>query len=625
MKNYLLFILLAISSFSFAQNNCVTFNGLTNSADLGTAITANGSYTKMAWIKCNDWSVTRQILSNQFAVFSITTGKLSAGHGLSPLKVQDPATLSLNTWTFVAVTYDAPSDSIKLYKNGVLVSKAGSAGGHAAGNIILGASYLILDKFNGSMDEVCLWNRALSAAEIKHYCTHAPLNNATGLLSRYDCNEASGLNLLNLCTNGSPITGLLAVASRTTSPIQFTGNALSLDGSNDYVSLPNTLVSGTFTVEFWMKTTATGAGSASSAWYSGSGICDAEQGGVTNDWGISLTGDRLAFGVGNPDITLHSTAAVNTGAWIHVAASWSTAGEMKLYINGVLDASATGTATATRNVVTPRIGSIQTGSNFYLGSIDELRIWATARTQAQIQANMNKEINAAVEADLKAYYSFNQGTAAGTNTGLNVLLDTKGDANGAMVNFALTGSISNFIVQNLTLVTLPVKWESFTAKLQNKSVLLNWSVSAELNVKDYSVERSADGIRWISIGRLNAGNSSQGISQYQFTDAQPLSGSNYYRILQTDLDGKYGYSKTAVVSLAAATTALKILSNPVVDKQLRFQLGSGTVVRFVNSTGQEIWNKKLGAGTHQIDISGIAQGLYFLTTNTEKVSVLVNQ
>jgi hypothetical protein len=172
-----------------------------------------------------------------------------------------------------------------------------------------------------------------------------------------------------------------------------------------------------------MNTTSTGG---SGDWYNGNGIVDAEVGGGTEDWGTSLNGSLLSFGIGNPDITIYSTSNVNTGSWVHVAASWSqSTGDMSLYINGVLEA--TGTSATSARTAPPRItlGQLQTDINFYEGAIDELRIWDVVRSGSEISANMNSEINPATETDLVAYYSFNQGITAGTNTDLLTLMDMK--------------------------------------------------------------------------------------------------------------------------------------------------------------------------------------------------------
>jgi len=126
------------------------------------------------------------------------------------------------------------------------------------------------------------------------------------------------------------------------------GNALNFDGSNDYVVIPRS-ISGDFTIEYWMKTTQTGA--SGGQWYSGTGVVDAEVSGVTTDFGTSLNGSKISFGIGSPDMTIFSTSNVNTGNWVHIAATrQQSSGQFNLYVNGVLEATATG-ATAAQEVI----------------------------------------------------------------------------------------------------------------------------------------------------------------------------------------------------------------------------------------------------------------------------------
>jgi hypothetical protein len=220
------------------------------------------------------------------------------------------------------------------------------------------------------------------------------------------------------------------------------GNGLNTDGSNDYVSLPKPTLNN-MTIEYWVKTTQSSL--TGSQWYNGNGIVDAEVGGSTSDFGTALLNGKLAFGIGNPDVTIQSTTSINTGTWYHVAATWDgSTGEMKLYINGVLESTgsgATGTRTSPPNI---RIGSIQTGIQYFNGTIDELRIWNVVRTQTEIQSNMYNEVT--TSSSLPSYYKFNQGTSNGTNTGLTSLTDASGNSNtGTLYNFALTGTTSNWV------------------------------------------------------------------------------------------------------------------------------------------------------------------------------------
>jgi hypothetical protein len=239
-------------------------------------------------------------------------------------------------------------------------------------------------------------------------------------------------------TNWKDITNITTSLSET---IYGLGNGLNMDGSNDYISLPRPTLNN-FTIEYWVKTSMTSL--TGSQWYNGNGIVDAEVGGSTSDFGTSLLNGKIAFGVGAPDVTIQSTTTVNNGTWYHVAATWDgTTGSMKLYINGVLEASgsgSTGTRSAPPNI---RVGSIQTGIQYFSGTVDELRIWNSVRTQSEIQNNMNSEIS--TSSPLVGYYKFNQGTANGTNSGITSLTDASGNSNtGTLYNFALAGTTSNW-------------------------------------------------------------------------------------------------------------------------------------------------------------------------------------
>jgi hypothetical protein len=119
----------------------------------------------------------------------------------------------------------------------------------------------------------------------------------------------------------------------------------------------------------------------------GKGLVDGEVANVVNDFGVSLVGSHVAFGVGNPDTTIQSTSNVNDGAWHHVAVTRNAAtGAMVLYVDGVQQATATG-PTGTRSApANLRVGSLQTNLNFFAGQIDEVRLYNVALTAAQVAA-----------------------------------------------------------------------------------------------------------------------------------------------------------------------------------------------------------------------------------------------
>jgi hypothetical protein len=165
--------------------------------------------------------------------------------------------------------------------------------------------------------------------------------------------------------------------------------AAQFDGStNTYISVPLS-VSNSFTIGFWIKTTAVGG---TGQWYNGRGLVDGDVSGVANDFGISLVGNTVAFGVGNPDTTIVTPAPVNDGTWHHIAVTRdATGGHMSLYLDGVLRATGTGppgTRTASPNL---RIGSLQTGvaGGFLSGTIDDVQLFDQVFSPASVPTLMN--------------------------------------------------------------------------------------------------------------------------------------------------------------------------------------------------------------------------------------------
>ena len=86
---------------------------------------------------------------------------------------------------------------------------------------------------------------------------------------------------------------------------------------------------------------------------------------------------------------------VPTGRWTHVAVTY-TSGDARLYVNGALDAQSSAfTGTAPSDTAALCVGADRgdAGTNFYWrGMLDEVRVWASARTQAQIQSTMTLPI-----------------------------------------------------------------------------------------------------------------------------------------------------------------------------------------------------------------------------------------
>ena len=210
------------------------------------------------------------------------------------------------------------------------------------------------------------------------------------------------------------------------------------DGVDDFIALPNESnfdFTNQMTVEAWVKSSV-----APEQW-------DALVTKGDNSWRLHLnstgTVNFACSGTTSPDV--NSTSSVTDGNWHHVVGTLG-GNSIKIYIDGVLEnvVSTSGNINNTVNQVL--IGNNQTfDTRLFNGNIDEVRIWNVARTAEQINGSKNCELQGN-ETGLVAYYKFNQGLDAADNTAITTLTDATANVNnGTLVNFAKTGTTSNFL------------------------------------------------------------------------------------------------------------------------------------------------------------------------------------
>jgi uncharacterized repeat protein (TIGR03803 family) len=173
-------------------------------------------------------------------------------------------------------------------------------------------------------------------------------------------------------------------------------------------------------------------------------------------------------------------------------------------------------------------------------------------------------------------------------------------------------------VMDLNSSPLPVQWVDFTARKKDQSVLLEWQTAQEQNADQFIVERSNTNTAFQLIGMVTAtGNTATG-ARYSFIDQDPLNGDNYYRLKQTDKDGKFTYSKVVRINFEQQVL-FTISPNPAQDN-LTIKLSAGERVEAVvitDASGRLV--KRQGgfnASTAIIPITGLSKGMYWLQVET---------
>ena len=180
----------------------------------------------------------------------------------------------------------------------------------------------------------------------------------------------------------------------------------------------------------------------------------------------------------------------------------------------------------------------------------------------------------------------------------------------------------NFTFGSVSYV-LPLKIISFTAGRMNDYTKLNGIIGSELNVLNYELQRSDDGIGFYTIYTHNPYNRN-GTEFYSYEDRKPLNETAFYRLKVNDLAGKINYSHIVIVSANTTGTAFYVITNPV---GASIDLYASAVIKgfynytIVNTAGQVVQAGTLdikNAGAYSIYLKpAIVAGAYILVVQNE--------
>lgn len=175
------------------------------------------------------------------------------------------------------------------------------------------------------------------------------------------------------------------------------------------------------------------------------------------------------------------------------------------------------------------------------------------------------------------------------------------------------------------IIPLPILLSDFTAAASGDIVHLNWQTTTEMNNDYFTLERSSNGSNWTGINKIaGAGNSSTTLS-YSTVDLSPLPGVSYYRLKQTDYDGRFSYS-TIEKAVINTDSHLSIYPNPTKNilnvSGEKFELAEFLLVDVLGKDVTNLTKQITINTTHiQIDLSQLKTGIYYLKTQNaiEKV------
>ena len=172
--------------------------------------------------------------------------------------------------------------------------------------------------------------------------------------------------------------------------------SLDFDGDNDYVSIDgigSVIDTDEGSISLWAKTDVT---ELSRNYFSA--LVDVENS-IDLLYGISDGEVQLSYKGSGDAIGVNGSVDVNgDGLWHHIVGTWNAGGdEIKLYIDGELQGTTTGLSTLAGSVAKASIGNNANDENFFLGNIDEVSLWDTVLTAANVTTYYNDGFPSALE------------------------------------------------------------------------------------------------------------------------------------------------------------------------------------------------------------------------------------
>ena len=184
---------------------------------------------------------------------------------------------------------------------------------------------------------------------------------------------------------------------------------------------------------------------------------------------------------------------------------------------------------------------------------------------------------------------------------------------------------------SLTCTLLPVELTSFTAECKSGEVICNWSTASEINNDYFSIEKSVDGLNWNEIGNVKGAGNSSIQKNYEFVDESLLANQKiYYRLKQTDYDGKYEYHGPVSVICSSSHKWNLVLQNVPAANELDGTFFSNedenVSLDICDLQGRKIRTEQLyvinGSNMIKVNLKEIQNGIYFVKISDDKREIV---
>lgn len=626
------------------------FNGTSNriSAPHSTIydFALSTSFTFEAWIKHPTGSYTSEeiVLERKPASGALTINLkfnskkitfLARSNASEIFFITGTTELFDNNWHHVVGVRDASNNQLRVYVDGVLEGSVSAtySQGFTSTNAPIGIGFRASDNssfFKGAIDEVAIYNTALSpAAILQHYNNglvnlgYCDISIAPTIVS--DPSTATLVNQLyaydvNAVGNPAPTFSLTTFPSgmtinNTTGVIQWTPTSVgnynvvvnAINGVN-----PNAVQSFTINVQSPVADPANlqaVLNPPSNRFVSLTWVDNA-----SNELGYILerkNGDTLSV---NPYLVIDSVAA-NQSVYLDTTVDWLTTYSYRVKAYNLLMSSGYSNQASVSTPPAPIAAPTFLTASLFGSDLQFVQLhWVDNSSNELGFIIQRKSGDSTVAAPFVSIDSVDENITSFVDS--TVMLDSIYRYRVFAYN---ANSVSDF--SNLADIRVPVELTAFNVDMLNSSIILQWETATETNNAGFSIQRSKDNIKFTDIAFVKGSGTTTSKSVYSYIDKSALTGKYYYRLKQMDYDGKFWQSKVVEIDLGLPKSYSIEQNypnpfNPSTTLRFSLPLNSNVTIKLYNALGQEvanILNADLEAGIHEtvFDASNLASGVYF--------------
>jgi Concanavalin A-like lectin/glucanases superfamily/Secretion system C-terminal sorting domain len=590
--------------------------------------------------------------------------------------IQSTTAPALNEWVYVVGVYDGnAASSLCLYINGVLEASADNSriNGNISGyskelRLNIGRSPSGYRLFTGDIDEVRIWNRALTQDEIRTQMVSCSTVNTHNLLSYWNMNEGSGTAVRDSVgtANGTFFTALMTVHSSSklnAKSIRDPGKGWDAAENGEWAGLPIITVAGAGVGETNTIVSNT-----------------VNQITLRDGFAAKAPDDRTTPVVdGNPDMTwfaiendLEKTQWVPSSAPVGAASGYVKT-IAPISIGHSVTIAAAGILSSNDDIAAFSAGSptgspVTTGESFPAGVEKRSNLKWGVTQWGNVKANLvfnYSEVSNITDPGTVKLLSRTSDTSPWTEvtvssrddkartltlTGVSLSM-ANGDAmrgtvppaglslsmtnpNGAAGLMGVTGTSSSVTYAiGMGTSTLPVELTSFTAAPKGSLVNLSWNTATEVNNAGFEVQRKfVGGLRaidhaWHVLGFVEGAGTSNAPKEYAYVDRNLQPGTYEYRLRQIDRDGKSEYSSTVEVGDFGGPVTCALSQNypnpfnPATVISYQVATDSHVELTVYDAAGKEVAtlvHEQQNTGRYEVNFNAAAlsSGIYFYTLRT---------